>query len=215
MRAIRSRDEDVTTKRCTRDGEGCRDGTRTIVTRDGVEGRTRRRDSVAVGVGDGRNFEAIEGAVEAEGGTGRGTIEGTIEDAIATGGIAIEGTIEGTIAIETAAIEDGTIEAAASGETDSAAATEEGRGTRSLIRTRIGGAISVTTPTFRGGRAVRGAARVNRRNSRRENARRSTVGCWTVWRTRRIESLLKGSTSRARARTTFARCSRGSVSSPE
>ena len=43
---------------------------------------------------------------------------------------------------------------------------EEGRGTRSLIRTRIGGAISVTTPTFRGGRAVRGAARVNRRNSR-------------------------------------------------
>ena len=160
--------------------------------------------------------EAIEGAVEAEGGTGRGTIEGTIEDAIATEGIAIEGTIEGTIAIETAAIEDGTIEAAASGETDPGGGTEEGRGTRSLIRTRIGGAISVTTPTFRGGRAVRGAARVNRRNSRRENARgaaRLVAGRFGGHA--RIESLLKGSTSRARARTTFARCSRGSVSSPE
>ena len=83
-------------RRCARDWEGCRDGTRTIVTRDGVEGRTRRRDSVAVGVGDGRNFEAIEGAVEAEGGTGRGTIEGTIE---------------GTIAIETAAIEGAAVSA--------------------------------------------------------------------------------------------------------
>ena len=195
-----------------------------IATGGGVEaGTTRRRDSVApVAVGGETNSAAIEGTVGAVGGTGRGTIEDAIEDAIATGGIAIEGTIEGTIAIETgAAIEDGTIEAA-SGESDSAAAaaaaaaaTEEGRGTRSLIRTPIGGAISVTTPTFRGGRAARGAARVNQRNSRRENARRSTAGYWTVWRTRRIESLSKGSTSRARARMTCAKCFRGSVSSPE
>ena len=84
---------------------------------------------------------------------------------------------------------------------------------RNSTQTPTGGA-SAGTATFRGESRVRDAVRGRAKNCAKRNARRKVDGFSMGWRIRRIGSSSKGSTPRARARTTSERCFAGLESYP-
>lgn len=84
---------------------------------------------------------------------------------------------------------------------------------RNSTQTPTGGA-SAGTATFRGESRARDAVRGRAKNCAKRNARRRVDGFSMGWRIRRIESSSKGSTPRARARTTSERCFAGLESYP-
>jgi len=144
------------------------------------------------------------------------SVDGTTEEEVTVGTgieIEIEDGTTGTTAEDRGTVEIGigTIAVAVVGDRGSAAAEAEAEAalvvgptsgkSRNSTQTPTGGA-SAGTAIFRGESRVRDAVRGRAKNCARRNARRRVDGFSMGWRIRRIESSLKGSTRRARARTT-------------
>ena len=176
------------------------DDTTTGTTEDGdsVDGTTEEEEEEEeVTVGTGIEIEIDDGTMGTTG-VDRGTVGTEI-------GIGIIGGI-------TAVGDRGSVVAALVAAALVAAGRRSGK-SRNSTQTPTGGA-SAGTATFRGESRVRDVVRGRAKNCAKRNARRKVDGFSMGWRIRRIESSSKGSTPRARARTTSERCFAGLESYP-